>query len=101
MARSIIDGQNATINNGVAYFDEPYFVSAVSLASKYRMRDFIIRPSEPERNEGGNMAYVIAIPITPEDTKELRRQFKKNNMFEKGYMIFRGIYEEEGVLYID
>ena len=102
MKHDIIEGQNVTIKDGVAYFDEPYFTNSVTFASKYRMRDFIIRePDTDEDNYGGNGAYIIAVPITPDDTKTLHRQFKENSMRDKGYTILIGIYEEEGVMYID
>ena len=69
------------------------------MASKYRMRDFIGK--DVGVADCADMAYVIAAPITPEDTKELWKQFKENSMLEKGYMIFRGIYEGDGAWYID
>lgn len=96
---STIDGQSVTIKNGVAYFDEPYFTNAVLFANKHRMRDFIGK--DVDAADCADMTYVVAVPVTPEDTKELRKQFKENNMLEKGYIIFQGQYEEEGVLYID
>ena len=102
MKHDIIEGQDVTIKDGVAYFNSPYFTNSMAFASKYRMRDFIIRePGPDEDNGGGNEAYIIAVPITPNDTRALHRQFKENSMRDKGYTILIGIYEEEGVMYID
>lgn len=103
MKHDIIEGQNVTIKDGVAYFDEPYFTSLVLFSSKYNMRDFIIQTTAVDdiNNDGGSKAYIIAMPVTPDDTKTLHRQFKENNMYDKGYILFIGDYEGEGVMYID
>ena len=102
MKHDIIEGQDVTIKDGVAYFDKPYFTSLALFSSKYNMRDFIIRETaKDEDNDGGSKAYIIAMPVTPDDTKTLHIQFKENSMQDKGYTILIGIYEEEGVMYID
>ena len=91
-----IDGHSVTIENGIAFFDEPYLVNDVHFAYEHRKRDFIIRPVN-----SGDDVYAIAVPLLPVDNDMLYQMFKAKDLGSQGCIIMQGIYEEEGVLYID